>query len=87
VKSNAIPRFWKFFASLPRDVQETARETDERWLADPYHTSLHFKQIRGRGNLHSIRVGRSWRALGYLNGDPVDWIWIGSHAEYDGIIG
>jgi hypothetical protein len=37
--------------------------------------------------LYSVRVGKSYRALGLLvDTDLIIWIWIGSHAEYDKFI-
>jgi hypothetical protein len=35
----------------------------------------------------SVRVSKGWRALGLLMGDTIHWFWIGSHAEYDRLIG
>jgi hypothetical protein len=48
---------------------------------------VQFKQIHGREALYSVRVGLGWRALGLLEGDTMTWFWIGSHAEYDSLIG
>ena len=44
---------------------------------------LHFKQI---GNLWSVRVGVSYRALGLDKPEGVVWFWIGTHADYDKLI-
>jgi len=27
-----------------------------------------------------------WRAVGFRQGDTVIWFWIGSHAQYDGLL-
>ncbi|HEV7922262.1 MAG TPA: hypothetical protein VGR02_15865 [Thermoanaerobaculia bacterium] len=51
---------------------------------DPRHPSLHFKKV---GNYWSIRVGRRYRALATEVADGMLWGWIGSHADYDHIIG
>ncbi len=56
----------------------------ERLKADPYHPSLHFKQI---GKLWSARVGIAYRALAVRTGDDLVWFWIGSHADYDKLTG
>jgi len=37
--------------------------------------------------LYSVRIGRGWRALGLLEEETVTWFWIGSHADYDRLIG
>ena len=39
------------------------------------------------GNFVSVRVGMAHRALGVNVADGVLWFWIGSHADYDWIIG
>ncbi len=75
------------FAGLPEEVREQARRAYRLWRANPSHPGLRFKPIRGHVGLYSMRVGRGWRALGRLEGDTVTWFWIGSHAEYDGLIG
>jgi hypothetical protein len=73
-------------ASLPlssRDSSEARDKNFELLKADPHHPSLHFKKI---GQLWSVRVGLSYRALGLDNGDTVIWFWIGSHADYDKLV-
>lgn len=41
--------------------------------------------------VYSVRVGIRWRALGYREAGPrediVTWFWIGSHADYDKLVG
>ena len=34
----------------------------------------------------SVRIGRSYRALGIRQQDEVTWFWIGPHAEYDQLV-
>lgn len=51
---------------------------------DPSHGSLHFKKI---GQLWSVRVGLHYRALAAEVKDGLVWFWIGSHAEYDKVVG
>jgi len=52
--------------------------------ADPKHPSLHFKKI---GSLWSARVGQHYRALALNDNDGIHWFWIGTHAEYDQLLG
>lgn len=78
------PDFWKLFNELPVAVQDLARANYELLKADPFHPSLHFKRI---GDYWSVRIGRSYRALATEVEDGVLWGWIGSHAEYDRIVG
>jgi len=37
----------------------------------------------GKGNRFSIRIGDHHRAIGRLIGDAVEWVWIGSHEDYN----
>lgn len=75
------------FAALPNEVQAQARRAYQIWRANPAHPSLRFKPIQGHAGLYSVRVGLGWRALGHLEGNTVTWFWIGSHADYDRLIG
>jgi hypothetical protein len=52
--------------------------------ADPKHPSLHFKKL---GKFWSVRVGVHHRALGIGAEDGVVWTWIGTHADYDKLVG
>lgn len=51
---------------------------------NPRHPSLHFKRV---GDVWSVRVGIDYRALALPSADGFDWFWIGSHADYDRLIG
>jgi len=84
LKHHASPDFWASFSALPTQVQELARKNFELLKENPSHPSLHFKNI---GDFVSARVGISYRALGVNVSDGILWFWIGSHAEYDRIIG
>jgi len=50
------------------------------------HPSLHFKKVKD-GQFRSVRVGPQYRALGVPVPDGVQWFWIGSHADYDKLMG
>ena len=78
------PDFWRYLAQLPESVQRTARRNFQRLKEDPRYASLHFKKI---GVYWSVRIGRSYRAIAYQEGDDFVWVWIGKHDEYDRIIG
>ncbi|MEP7311508.1 MAG: hypothetical protein ABI859_02905 [Pseudomonadota bacterium] len=69
---------------MPDEVRTTADKNFELLKADPRHASLHFKRI---GSVWSIRVGMQYRALGSDIEGGVLWFWIGTHAEYDKIVG
>ncbi|MFZ1416536.1 MAG: hypothetical protein WAS73_18465 [Defluviicoccus sp.] len=80
----ADPDFWRCYASLPETVQRVAKRAFERLKADPRHPSLHLKQV---GSFWSARVGRHHRALAVEAKDGLVWFWIGSHADYDQLLG
>ena len=52
----------------------------ELFRQDPFHPSLHLKQV---AVVCTVRVGRSYRAIGYREGGIFRWGWIGSHESYN----
>jgi hypothetical protein len=87
VKSSTNPNFKKLFASLPAEVRQQARAAYRLFQANPHHPGLHFKRVHGSDRLVSVRVGRSYRAVGVLkNTNEVVWFWIGPHEEYEKIL-
>jgi hypothetical protein len=84
VKHFASPEFWARLEKLPANVQQLARENYELLKSNPYHPSLHFKRV---DRFWSVRVGRSYRALGVDAEGGIVWFWIGTHAEYDRLVG
>jgi hypothetical protein len=86
--SHATTDFWACFNRLPESVQAKAKAAYSLWSADPRHPSLHFKPVPSAGEgVWSVRIGIHWRALGVRKDDEMIWFWIGSHAEYDQLIG
>jgi hypothetical protein len=82
--SHASPGFWSLYDRLPLEIQKLAAKQYELFAGDPYHPSLRLKPI---GPFWSARVSRSYRALATRRGDHFFWFWIGSHADYDNLIG
>ena len=72
--------FWAEYGALPREIRELADKSYELLKANPRHPSLQLKKI---DELWSVRVGQHYRALGIDAPDGIQWIWIGSHADYD----
>jgi hypothetical protein len=83
LKHHASPDFWPAFPRYPNTFR-LARKNFELLKRDPTHPSLHFKKV---GDFVSARVGISYRALGVNVSDGILWFWIGTHADYDRIIG
>ena len=81
-----LPRFWKRYQQLPKEIQELADKSFDLLKSDPYHPSLHFKQVDRDRKLWSARVGSRYRALGREKPGGIVWFWIGTHAEYDKLL-
>ncbi|MBW4675043.1 MAG: hypothetical protein KME52_13740 [Desmonostoc geniculatum HA4340-LM1] len=83
MKSAVLPSFWAEYRHLSDDIRQSARKAYRLWAKNPFHPSLHFKCINTQENIWSVRVTRSYRAIGVLEGDMLTWFWIGSHDDYE----
>jgi len=83
MKHLTLPRFWRHFQRLPKEVQDLAGKNFQLLKTNPTHPSLHFKKIGQQNQLWSVRIGRRYRALGREQPEGIVWFWIGSHDEYD----
>ena len=87
MKSRCTARFWKLYGMLPSHIQSLARKNYQLWTQDHAHPSLDFKKLKGGdGSRFSVRVGSHHRAVGHLAGDAVEWVWIGSHEDYNKLL-
>lgn len=86
MKHQTLPRFWRHYQQLPKEVQELADRSFALLKSDPYHPSLHLKRVGKTRHLWSVRVGAHYRALGIEKPDGILWFWIGSHAEYEKLL-
>ncbi len=82
----ASKRFWQCLDALPAEIQAVAHRNFAQIKADPSHPSLHFKTV-ANGRFHSVRVGLYYRALGLPVLGGVHWFWVGTHGEYDKLVG
>jgi hypothetical protein len=73
MNSRTTRRFRELFARLPAHVQLQAREAYRLFVDDPV--------------TFSARVGIGYRAVAALDGNTWVWFWIGSHADYDKLLG
>jgi hypothetical protein len=73
--------------ALPPDARRQAVAAYRLFREDPFHPGLQFKRIGHRRNIWSVRVGLHYRAIGERNDDRILWYWIGTHAEYDQLLG
>lgn len=81
---HTTPRFWQCYHALPEAIRALADKNYELLRTDPSHPSLHFKKV---GKYWSVRVGSGYRALGAEIEEGILWFWIGSHADYDALLG
>jgi len=81
---HGAPRFWECYDRLPVAIKQLADDNLALLKRNPKHPSLHFKQIR---QFWSVRIGLRYRALGIAVPDGVVWFWIGTHSEYDRLVG
>ena len=86
MRHTATRRYWQCLEALPAGAQALAHRNFAVLKADPMHPSLHFKTVAS-GRFHSVRVGLHYRALGVPVADGVHWFWIGTHGDYDKLVG
>ncbi len=79
--------FWKLYNALPEDVQFNAREGYELFMDNSDHPGIRFKKLANTPNWWSVRVGLNYRAVGRRSGDTIEWFWIGSHSDFDKLMG
>lgn len=80
MKHYASTDFWVMYQELPVEIRDLADKNFELLKQNPRHPSLKLKRI---AELWSVRVGIHYRALGIDAPEGIQWIWIGSHADYD----
>ena len=83
LRSSATSRFWKLFEQLPQQVQTLAIRKYELFKRDPYHPSLGFQ---AKGNVWTVDIGRSYRAIAFRTENQFWWFWIGSHEDYNNVL-
>ena len=86
IESRTTRRFRQAYENLAEEIRRQARQASLLFRKDPHHPSLRFKKVEEETNTFSVRVGLGYRALGVMKGSTIVWFWIGSHAEYDGLI-
>ena len=86
MKSRATRRFWKLYQELPESIQRLAEKNYALWRKNAQHPSLDFKKLAGRGDRFSVRLGDHYRAVGHKVDGGVEWVWIGTHEEYNKLV-
>ena len=83
MKHSASPKFWADYEALPTAVQKRA-DADFALLKPRSGPSISSVQ-EGGGDVGQFAL--RYRALAAETGDAYLWFWIGSHADYDRLIG
>lgn len=88
MKSKVTREFRKCLRTLPHDARRQAFGAYRLFKRNPFHPSLQFKAVSRTPLIYSVRIGLHYRALGNREADDlIVWFWIGSHADYDDLIG
>jgi hypothetical protein len=61
----------KLYAQLPSRMQDQARAAYQQCTENPHHSSFHLKRIVTQRPIYAVRVGRSYRAVGYTRGRDI----------------
>ena len=78
--SHALKSFWKCHEKLPKHIQKLAKKNFALFKVNPWHPSLGFAK---KGEIYTVEVGRSYRALARERNRHYYWFWIGTHEEYN----
>jgi hypothetical protein len=84
LRSSLTPSFRKLYAGLPKELQELADDKCRLFSQNPFHSPLAFQT---KGKVWSAAIGRPYRAIARRFGNDVYWVWIGSHEDYNNILG
>ena len=84
--SHTTERFRKAIAKLPGNVRKQAKNAYKQFRENPYHPSLHFKNVQEDKSVYSVRINDNYRAVGVKKGKTVIWFWAGLHSDYEKLL-
>lgn len=87
MNSRRTKRFRDLYRRLPEIVRNQAVENYGIWKSNPWHPSLRFKKVHTSEEIWSVRINRDFRALCHIIDGTAVWFWIGSHDEYEQLLG
>ncbi|HUZ07373.1 MAG TPA: hypothetical protein VMV89_07775 [Candidatus Paceibacterota bacterium] len=79
------PSFWRAYNRLAPSVRTRTRLAYQLFAENPEHPSLRFKKLQGSEKIWSVRISGQYRAVGVRSGDTIEWIWVGTHNEFDNL--
>ena len=83
----------KLLATLPEHIQEAAEGVYRRFLRNPNdpalanHSLKDTKKGRHRAGSRAVSVTLRYRAIFVTDGPTNVWYWIGSHEDYNNLVG
>jgi len=83
VISKVRPSSRRAYEHLAPAVKARARTAYQLFAENPNHPSLRFKKLQGSDRIWSVRISEQYRAIGVRPSDTIEWIWIGTHNEFD----
>ena len=83
--SKVRPSFWRAYERLSQSARARAKIAWQLFEREPNHPSLRFKKLQAHVQLWSVRINEQYRAVGFRSGDTIEWIWIGTHNEFDNL--
>ena len=84
MKHFALQEFWELYRALPQSVKDLADRNYSLLKNDPRHPSLHMKKAE---RFWSVRIGLHYRAIAVEVPGGLLWFWIGSHEDYNRLMG
>jgi len=87
MKSHTVTSFWDAFHNFPDEIQHIARKKFIIWKQNPFHPSLRFKCVNSKHTIWSVRITKDYRALGVMVQNEIVWYWMGTHKDYERLIG
>jgi hypothetical protein len=81
VISRGTKEFWALYHALSSESRAQARKAFLLFVENP--TILRFKKLQGTYPYCSVRFGTGYGAVCRRASDKADWIWIGTHQDFD----
>ena len=81
--SRGTKEFWALYHALSLDARSQARKAFLLFAKNPDYPGLRFKKLHGAHPYWSVRFGSGYRAVCRRDGNKADWIWIGTHQDFD----
>ena len=87
MESRTTRQFRDLLGALPAGIQKRARVAYALFRENPNHPSLRFKKVHATEPIYSARVTGDYRAVGVIQSDMIIWYWIGTHTDYERLLG